>query len=89
MKTSRGIEPDAVRNFVENVWRPRVQADGGEMRFVSVDDQTVTVRMQGECSYCPLAGSRLKSFVEKELRDEFGQTMILQQIIDKPYFADK
>ena len=89
MKASHDVDADAVRDFIEEVWRPRVQADGGEIRFVSFEDRTLTVRMQGECADCPIVGSRFKSFLEQAFRDAFGQPVRLRQIIDKPYFSDK
>jgi Fe-S cluster biogenesis protein NfuA len=75
-----------ITDFIEKQWRPKVQADGGEIRFVSYMNNTVTVKFSGECARC----CNLKCFCEflhSELKTEFGDELILEKIIEKPYFA--
>jgi Fe-S cluster biogenesis protein NfuA/iron-sulfur cluster repair protein YtfE (RIC family) len=48
--------------------RPYVQADGGDVELVSVDGNTVTVRMAGSCVGCPSSEVTLKSGIEKHLK---------------------
>jgi Fe-S cluster biogenesis protein NfuA len=79
---------EEMKRYIEEHWRPRIQADGGEMRFVSLEGNTVTVRMQGECSRCPIARSCLADFLVKDLRQKFGEAVTLKQTIQRPYFWD-
>ncbi len=73
-------------DFIENQWRPKVQADGGEIRFESYIDNTVTVKLLGECARCSNTECFCE-FLHNELKTEFGNELILEKIIEKPYFA--
>ncbi|HUK84943.1 MAG TPA: NifU family protein, partial [Candidatus Acidoferrum sp.] len=44
--------------------RPQIQADGGDVEFVSVEKQTLKVRLRGACAGCPMAAMTLKQGVE-------------------------
>ena len=52
--------------------RPLLQADGGDIELVDVDDASgkVSVRLQGACKGCPSASMTLKMGVERHLRDK-------------------
>ncbi|MEK6590651.1 MAG: NifU family protein [Nitrospinota bacterium] len=63
-----------MKNRVEealNQIRPYLQADGGDVELVDVDDigKVVTVRLAGACSGCPSAGMTLKAGVEEAIRE--------------------
>ena len=40
--------------------RPMLQADGGDVELVSVEDGVVKVRLQGACAGCPMSQMTLK-----------------------------
>jgi Fe-S cluster biogenesis protein NfuA len=64
---------DQVRDALENV-RPSLQADGGDVEFVSVaDDGTVSVKLTGACGCCPMSQMTLKMGIEKYLQKEVPQ----------------
>ena len=44
--------------------RPQIQADGGDVELVSIEKQTVKVRLTGHCAGCPMAAMTLKNGVE-------------------------
>lgn len=52
--------------------RPSLQADGGDIELVSVDEKTgvVKVRLKGACHGCPMAQLTLKQGVEAYLKDK-------------------
>ncbi len=52
--------------------RPMLQADGGNIDLVSVDEKKgiVTVKLTGACGCCPMAQMTLKSGVESTLKKE-------------------
>ena len=50
--------------------RPNLQADGGDVELVGVQDGIVTVRLKGACGGCPMATVTLKQGIERVLRDE-------------------
>ena len=61
---------DKVKAALENV-RPSLQADGGDVEFVSIDeDGLVSVRLTGACGNCPMSKMTLKMGIENYLRKE-------------------
>ena len=51
--------------------RPALQADGGDVELVEVEDGVVKVRLQGACCGCPMSQMTLKMGIEARLREEF------------------
>lgn len=50
--------------------RPSIQADGGDIEVVSVDDDgLVTIRLHGACVGCPSSSMTLKLGVERNLKE--------------------
>lgn len=54
--------------------RPYIQRDGGDVEFVSIDDQGIVyVKMLGACVGCYAADDTIKLGVEAILMDEIPQ----------------
>lgn len=53
-----------------NKVRPGLQADGGDVEFVSWDSKTgtVKVRLTGMCVGCPMSQMTLKQGIEAEIK---------------------
>jgi Fe-S cluster biogenesis protein NfuA len=59
-----------VKEALEKV-RPSLQADGGDVEFVSVsDDGLVKVKLVGHCGHCPMSQMTLKMGIENFLKQE-------------------
>jgi len=56
-----------VREALEEI-KPRIQADGGDIDLVAVENNTVKVRLRGACAGCPMSALTLKQGVEKLVR---------------------
>jgi Fe-S cluster biogenesis protein NfuA len=64
---------EQVKAALENV-RPSLQADGGDVEFVSVDNEgTVSVKLTGACGHCPMSQMTLKMGIESYLKKEIPQ----------------
>ncbi len=51
--------------------RPSLQADGGDIELVSVEENgVVKVRLKGACGSCPMSTMTLKMGVEKFLKQQ-------------------
>ena len=62
-----------VKVALENV-RPTLQADGGDVEFVSVSgDGIVSVKLTGACGSCPMAQMTLKNGIEAYLKKEIPE----------------
>ena len=60
---------EQVREVIDAI-RPMLQADGGDIDLVGVDESSgvVKVRLQGACKGCPSAAMTLKMGVERHLK---------------------
>ena len=66
---------EKVKAALENI-RPSLQADGGDVEFVSVDKEgTVSVRLTGACGSCPMSQMTLKMGIENYLKKEIPQVI--------------
>lgn len=55
---------------VLDMFRPNLQADGGDMEFISIDEKNrVHLILTGACGGCPMAAMTLKMGVERYLKD--------------------
>jgi Fe-S cluster biogenesis protein NfuA len=51
-----------------------LQADGGDVQLVDVDDNgVVKVRLKGACGGCPMATVTLKMGIERSLKKEIPE----------------
>jgi Fe-S cluster biogenesis protein NfuA len=53
--------------------RPKLQADGGDVELVSVDDGVVKVRLQGACKGCPMSQMTLKNGIERFIKERLPE----------------
>ncbi|KYO65239.1 MULTISPECIES: NifU family protein [Thermovenabulum] len=60
---------------VLNKIRPSLQADGGDVELVDVDEKEgiVKVRLTGSCFGCPFSTMTLKNGIEQILKEEIPQ----------------
>ena len=60
---------ESVQAVIDKI-RPMLQADGGDVQLVSIDDGVVKVRLQGACKGCPMSQMTLKNGIEKYVKQE-------------------
>ncbi|MDR2020085.1 MAG: NifU family protein [Treponema sp.] len=64
---------EKIKTALETV-RPSLQADGGDVEFVSVDGEgTVSLKLTGACGGCPMAQMTLKMGIENFLKKEIPE----------------
>ena len=69
------------------VIRPALQADGGDMRVVSIDAATgvVEIELEGACGGCSMSNVTLKAGIERILKDRVeGLTEVRALNLDVP-----
>jgi Fe-S cluster biogenesis protein NfuA len=64
-----GTVKDRVAKALEHL-RPRLQADGGDIEFLGLEEGIVKVRLKGACAGCPMSTMTLKLGVEKYLKEK-------------------
>jgi len=71
---------EKVKEALDKV-RPSLQADGGDVELIGVDDKgVVKVRLTGACGGCPMATMTLKNGIEKTLKEEVPGITAVQAI---------
>ena len=48
--------------------RPALQADGGDIQLVSIEDGVVKVHLSGACGGCPMSQATMSLGVEKAIK---------------------
>ncbi len=62
---------DEVWELLDDMVRPALQGDGGDITLIKVEENDVHVRLTGACSTCPSSIMTMKMGVEALLREEF------------------
>ena len=60
--------------------RPALQADGGDIELIDVQDGVVRVKLTGACGDCPMSQMTLKQGVERVLREEVPEVKGLEAV---------
>ncbi|MFQ6075689.1 MAG: NifU family protein [Candidatus Bathyarchaeia archaeon] len=60
---------DKVEKVINEVIKPHLQADGGDIELVGVEDGVVKVRLRGACVGCPMSRMTLQWGVERFLKE--------------------
>ena len=55
---------------VMNQIRPALEADGGNVELVDVNDGVVQVKLTGACGSCPMSTLTLKMGIERVLKEK-------------------
>lgn len=70
---------EEVWELLDEMVRPALQGDGGDIELIKVEDNDVHVKLTGACSTCPSSIMTMKMGVEALLREEFPQMRELIQ----------
>ncbi|MGI6038061.1 MAG: NifU family protein [Limnochordia bacterium] len=71
---------EKVSKVIEEI-RPRLQADGGDVELVDVqDDGTVLVRLVGACAGCPMSQMTLKNGIERILKEQIPEVTTVESV---------
>jgi Fe-S cluster biogenesis protein NfuA len=78
-KTHKGenIMKEKVEAALQKV-RPMLQADGGDVELVDVQDGIVTVRLKGACGGCPMSQMTLKNGIERILKEQVPEVVSVE-----------
>ena len=60
--------------------RPALQADGGDVELVGIEDGVVKVRLQGACAGCPMSQLTLKNGIEKILKQKIPDVRTVEGV---------
>ena len=52
--------------------RPALQADGGDVELVDLNNGVVSLKLKGACSGCPMSAITLKMGIERLLKEKIS-----------------
>ena len=53
--------------------RPALQADGGDVELVDVNEGVVKLKLKGACGNCPMASMTLQHGIERMLKEQIPE----------------
>jgi Fe-S cluster biogenesis protein NfuA len=81
---SKGTTQDTLKDKVRRTLEPirlRLQADGGDVELVDVDDEgVVSVRLVGACRGCPGAAMTLRMGIERILKQQVPEVKTVRPV---------
>ncbi len=79
MPKGESIVKEQIEEVLKDI-RPTLQADGGDVEFVGVDDGVVKVRLKGACGGCPMARMTLKNGIERLLKSKIPEVKSVESV---------
>ena len=76
-----------MKDYIENVIKPKIEGDGGEVEFESYVNGELTLVFRGECSKC-LILERCVKWIKSEIKRDKGESVKICAIRKKPFFWD-
>lgn len=68
-----------IEEVLEREIRPALKKDGGDIELIDVDGDFVIVSLRGSCSSCAKSQTTLKEYVEKKLREQVLDTLVVEE----------
>ena len=60
--------------------RPSLQADGGDVELVDVENGIVKVRLTGACGGCPMSQMTLKQGIEQHIKKVIPEVLSVEAV---------
>lgn len=71
---------EKIKEVIEQV-RPSLQADGGDVTFISYENGVVTVDLLGACGSCPMSTMTLKQGIEVAIQNAVPEVKAVEQLM--------
>jgi len=68
-----------VEEAIEKI-RPRLQMDGGDVKFIEIEDGVVKLELQGACKGCPMSQITLYMGIERAIKKEVPEIKGVEDI---------
>jgi Fe-S cluster biogenesis protein NfuA len=70
---------ERVKKVLEEI-RPRLQADGGDIGLVEVENGVVRVKLKGACAGCPMSTMTIQWGVERYLKSRIPEVESVEAV---------
>lgn len=74
---------DSIEKRVESALaeiKPQIQADGGDIDLVAIENGIVKVRLRGSCAGCPMSALTLKQGVERVIKSKVPEIKSVEAV---------
>ena len=75
---SESVEKRVIAALAE--LKPQIQADGGDIDLVAIENGTVKVRLIGPCVGCPMSALTLKAGVERIIKSKVPEVKSVEAV---------
>lgn len=69
-----------VMTVLDEVIRPRLQQDGGDVELVDVNGKEISVALKGVCTSCPSSRLTIDGVVQQTLREQVEPDLIVREV---------
>lgn len=69
-----------VMTVLDEIIRPRLQQDGGDIELVDITGKEVLVALRGMCTSCPSSLLTIEGFVQQTLRDQVEPDITVKEV---------
>jgi Fe-S cluster biogenesis protein NfuA len=70
---------DRVQKAIQEL-RPNLQADGGDIEFLGVENGIVKVKLKGACAGCPMSSMTIQWGVENFLKKKIPEVVKVEAV---------
>lgn len=70
---------EKVEKAIEEI-RPNLQADGGDIELVDVQNGIAKVRLKGACAGCPMSAMTMKLGVERVIKEKVPEIVTVETL---------
>lgn len=71
------VETDRIRSIIDELIRPALQRDGGDLSIIDYNDNVLTISYKGACVTCPHAEEGTLNALLGILKEKFNQDIIV------------
>jgi len=68
-----------IRETLEQL-RVMLQSDGGDLELVTIEGKTIKLRLTGACVGCPHAAMTIQHGVQRILREQVDEELVVEQV---------
>jgi Fe-S cluster biogenesis protein NfuA len=69
-----------LKNFLQEYVRPVLQMDGGDLRWIKLENSVLYLQLKGSCSSCPSSQITLKEGIESRIKNQFPEIQSVEAI---------
>jgi Fe-S cluster biogenesis protein NfuA len=75
------VDKEKIKEVLDKV-RVSLQADGGDAELVEITDEgLVKLRLLGACAGCPMSQMTLKAGIERALRENVSEDIVVEEAV--------